>query len=151
MKMGGTKIMKSELYKRLSSIVDSNTSLPEQVSRAKSLAMKIMTNKISVEDASVELENIQSMRKHPMLDTISSKPVGKSLVKLYNGSLDYDGVIKLLSSLITHSVIEKSKVGSDYCDSIKVLSETLYQLTLTEEVDVIDSLTRCGLGSALLR
>lgn len=142
--------MKSELYKRLSSIVDSTASLPEQVSRSKSLAMRLMTHKITVEEASIELDDIESMKKHPMLDTILNKPVGKSLVKFYEESLDTDGVVKLLSSLITHSVIEKSKIGFDHCDSIKILSETLYRLSVFEEVDVRDCLARCGLGKSLI-
>lgn len=145
---------KQEIYAKLAELVD-NSDNDTQVHFSKLLTTKLIRNSISLEDAKKELSKIINLQKSPMINNIKGKRVYKTLVKYYKGaSLTRDEILKLVSSLITHGVIEhqsnpkmdlKSLVSlSDYLE--KSLSSNDY--FSTSELD--DALNKAGVGKEVI-
>lgn len=143
---------KQELFIKLAEIVKSSNSTEEQVSKAKLLTSKVMYGKISVDEATQVLSDIEMLSKNPMIDHIITKSVGKSLVKYYKGKLiDRMSILKMLSSLYTHALIELETTGKSYDNSLDLLCHLSHDAYFNSQVDTtyINSvLLECGLGES---
>lgn len=143
---------KQELFIKLAEIVKSSNSTEEQVSKAKLLTSKVMSGKVNVDEATQLLSDIEMLAKNPMIESIITKSVGKSLIKFYKGKLiDRVDILKMLSSLYTHALIELQTTGSSYENSLDLLCHLSYDAYFNSQVDntyISSVLLECGLGES---
>lgn len=142
---------RSELIGRICSVVNGSDYSANQKSNAKLLLEKLTARKVSEEDAAEQYQSILNENDAYWIDKLKPKAVYESLKRYRSGNLDSIGVAKMVSSLITHGLIEIQKSGSASVSSLGLaeLSECLNSIInsnlnecLTTQLDEI--LTKYG-------
>lgn len=118
---------RSELIGSICSVVNSSDYSANQKSNAKLLLERLTARKISEEDAAEQYQSILNEADAYWLDKLKPKAVYESLKRYRSGNLDSIGVAKMVSSLITHGLIEVQKSESASVSSLGLaeLSECL--------------------------
>lgn len=77
-----------------------------QVDISKNLLDRIMTNSVSLDDAEAIFNSIKSVDNRNFSTVVKSKKLKSSIKSFLNDKLVFSDSLKLISSLVTHNIIE---------------------------------------------
>lgn len=122
---------------------------PASVSHIKQLTRKVMTGALSVDQALNEMRDTKLPEHSALFESIRKKKVGKSLKEYYSAELSGGDTVKMLSSVITHCIIESSLNESFKLDSnVANLSNSLTEYIVTGNINsslINESLSNLGI------
>ena len=143
---------KYEFYKTSADYVKTSTD-SVKVNKVRKIVNEVMIGKLPINEAVRKYNQVLTSDAHPMVESIRTKKVGQSLKEYYKNSLNDTDTAKMISSLVTHCIIE-SQVNESYqlstdvvplLDIVKeyvsnnvidksILNESLAKLGLNKEV-----------------
>lgn len=138
---------KSEFYIECTRQLKQTTD-PATQGKIKSLTKRVMAGSLSVESALNEL--MSRPKATPLYESLSRKHVGQSIRKYFNKTLSESESMKMVSSVITHCLIENSLNESFSLNKdVAQLSESLTEYITTGSVNhtkINESLSNLGLN-----